>query len=143
MAFEYLKELGLPDDVTATLRKLGARTPAALLSMCEHSREKFVRFLGDEQTDRLHAALLKMVPEEERAKLKFLPAFQPSMGALFPPEPGSPENAVARQKRDELLKEIELLRASGHNSPEKQRLLETLEQRLRNLLKLTVATSRQ
>jgi hypothetical protein len=141
MAFEYLKELGLPDDVTATLRNLGARTPGALLSMCEHSREKFVRFLGEEQTDRLYAALLKIVPEEEREKLRSLPHLQPSMGALFPQS--SRENTAALQQRDALMKDIELLRASKDDSPEKQQLLATLEQRLRDLLKVTVTTSQQ
>lgn len=143
MAFEYLKELGLPDDAVTTLRSLGARTPAALLSMLEHSRKKFIRFLGDEQTERLHAALLRMVPEEEREKLKSLPDFQPSLGALFPQGPESPETLAARQKRDELLRDIASLRASRDNSPEKQRLLATLEQRLRDLLKVTVAAGRQ
>lgn len=143
MAFEYLKDLGLPDDVEAKVRSLGARTPAALLSMCEHSRDKFTRFLGEEQTNRLYDALVKIVPQEERDKLKALPDFKPKLGALRPPDPISTQNQAAAQKRDELMKDIKLLRESGDGSPEKRQLLQNLEQQLRDVLKLTVATSQQ
>jgi hypothetical protein len=140
MAFEYLKDLGLPDDVEAKVRSLGASTPAALLSMVEHSRDKFNRSLGEEQTSRLYDALAKIVPQAERDKLKALPDFKPKMGALRPPDPSSTQNQAAVQKRDQLLKDIQLLRESGDNSPEKRQLLQNLEQQLRDVLKLTVAT---
>lgn len=143
MAFEYLKDLGLPDDIEAKVRSLGARTPAALLSMCEHSRDKFTRFLGEEQTNRLYDALVKIVPQEERDKLKALPDFKPKLGALPPPDPISTQNQAAVQKRDELMKDIKLLRESGDDSPKKRQLLQNLEQQLRDVLKLTVATSQQ
>src|SRR5438477_12964954 len=80
------------------LQALGARTPGALLSMLEHSREKFTRFLGREQTEHLCQALLQLVPEEEREKLKSLPEFKPSLGALVPPKGDSSQNAKARSK---------------------------------------------
>ena len=140
MAFEYLKDLGLPDDVEAKVRSLGASTPAALLSMCEHSRDKFNRFLGEEQTNRLYDALVKIVPQEVRDKQKDLPYFKPKMGALRPPDPASTETQAAAQKRDQLMKDIQLLRESGDDSPEKRQLLQNLEQQLRDVLKLTVAT---
>jgi hypothetical protein len=140
MAFDYLKGLGLPDDVEAKVRSLGASTPAALLSMCEHSRDKFTRFLGEEQTNRLYDALVKIVPQEERDKLKALPYFKPRMGALRPPDPASAQNQAAAQKRDELMKDIQGLRESGDDSPQTRERLQNLKQQLRDVLKLTVAT---
>jgi hypothetical protein len=143
MAYEYLKSLALPAAVESRLRTLGARTPGALLSMVEHSSEKFSRFLGKEQTEHLREALLKLVPEEEREKLKSLPEFKPSLGALTPPSGDSAQNAKARSKRDQLMADIRLLRESEDNSGDKQELLERLEQQLRDVLKFTIMETRQ
>ncbi|MBZ5524486.1 MAG: hypothetical protein LAP21_19785 [Acidobacteriia bacterium] len=143
MAYEYLKNLDFPGEIQNVLQRLGARTPGALLSMLEYSRDKFVRILGDEQTARLHDALLKIVPAEEREKLKDLPEFKPYMGAMLPPEVESAQNASARNQRDQLMDEIKSLRESDDQTPDKAKKLEGLEQQLRDVLKLTVAATRQ
>src|SRR5216684_1551490 len=117
MAYEYLNDLGLPGEMQDALKNLGARTPGALLSMLEHSRDKFVRFLGDKQTAFLHDALLKIVPVEERDRLKDLPEFKPSFGALLPPDVESSENIGARGKRDQLMDEIRKLREERVPTP--------------------------
>jgi|SRR6267142_3270126 len=142
MAYEYLNDMGLPGEMLDTLKKLGARTPGALLSMLEHSRDKFVRFLGDRQTTLLHDALLKIVPAEERDKLKDLPEFKPSFGAILPPKVESSENIGARDKRDQLMDEIRKLRELSAMTPENTERLETLEKQLRDVLKFTVVASR-
>ena len=139
MAYEYLSGLGLSEAPALIVRSLGARTPSALLSMVEHSWEKFVRFLGEEQTEHLHQALLRVVPPEEREKLKSLPQFTPKLGALPVPAKKSPVSIAAQQERDRLMQDIQRLRESKDESLEKQQLLEALESRLRNLLKFTVA----
>ena len=143
MPYEYLKNLGLPENVESRLQALGARTPGALLSMMEHSWERFVRFLGSEQTEHLRQALLQLVPKEERERLNSLPEFKPSLGALTPPRNESPQNAAARSKRDQLMADIKLLRDSDDTSPQKEELLQHLEQQLRDVLKLTVVETQQ
>ena len=143
MAYEYLKNLGLPETVESRLQALGARTPGALLSMMEHSWERFLRFLGTEQAEHLRQALLVLVPEEERERLKSLPEFKPSFGAATTPRNESTVNANARSKRDQLLADIKLLRESDDMNPQKEELLQRLEQQLRDVLKLTVAEVRQ
>jgi len=138
MPYSYLKALDLPGEVEQTIQSLGARTPSSLLSMIEHSWDSFVRVLGQEQTKRLHDGLVRLVPAEERERLKSLPEFQPKLGAWRVSQPDS-QTAAARQERDQLMQHIKLLRESQDESLEKQQLLSTLEQRLRDLLKSTVA----
>ena len=76
MAYEYLKALVLTDEEEQKLRALGARTPAALLSMLEHAPEKFKKFLSEETTERIHQILKRLVPDEEKAKLASSPPFR-------------------------------------------------------------------
>ncbi len=140
MAFEYLKALDLSPEVESKLRGLGARTPAALMSMIENSPEKFAAFIGGEESDRIRGKLPSLIPEEETAQLKNLPEFRGRFGAAMPP-PATDAIRKAEARRDELLHDIQLLRASGDTSPEAQQLLRHLQEQLDQAIKTTVAGS--
>ena len=138
MAFEYLIKLPVGDSVREKLRALGARTPAALLSLLEYAPDRFKQVLGAETFSSVFAVLEKLVPQAERERMAALPDFRPKLGAISRPKP-SIQSLQATTRRDELAAQIRTLR-SGEQSPEVQEKIEELEALLRDELKKTVAS---
>src|SRR5919204_76544 len=134
MAYEYLKALSLSEQDEQKLRSLGARTPASLLSLIEHSPHKFVQLLGEEQTARIQVVLRGLIPESEKAQLESLPAFRGKFGATVP-SGKNPAESIAR--RDQLMRRIKMIRESNSSSPAALELLKKLEDELRDELKST------
>ena len=138
MAFEYLIELPVSDAVREKLRALGARTPAALLSLLEYTPDRFKQVLGAETFSSVLGVLEKLVPQAERERIAALPDFKPKFGAITRPKP-SIQSVQATSRRDELAAQIRSLR-SGEQSPEVQEKIEELEALLRDELKNTIGS---
>jgi len=136
MAYEYLKALSLTEEQESKLRSLGARSPASLLSLLEHSPEKFAAFLGPELVASITSQLHPLVSSEEKAQMAQLPAFRGKFGALVVPrDVDSEKKSDAAQRRNGLIRQIQMLRQSDPSSSEAKAKLEDLENSLRDELK--------
>ncbi len=138
MAYEYLKELSLTDEQVAKLRSLGARSPSALLAMMEQAPEKFARFVGEQESQRIRTLLQTLVPEEEKNQLAELPPFQGKFGARVVPRDPPASAVAATRRRDELARRIQMIRESGASSGKAKALLEDLEKAFREEVKSSV-----
>ena len=139
MAYEYLQSLSLTQDQEAKLRSLGLASASSLLSLIQHSPDKFTSFFGEQEAQRLTALLPSLVPEEEKSQLAGLPSFQGKFGALLAPAEPTLAQTEATERRDELMNRIKMIRQSGSSSPKAKTLLESLENELRQGLKSTVS----
>src|SRR6266436_4798135 len=126
MDYSYLKSLSLTDEQEAKLRSLGVRSASALLSLIEHTPEKFAAFFGEQETERIRPLLRDLVPEEEKAQMAGLPAFEGRFGARITSPPTDAQKA-ATQRRNELMNRIKMIRESGASSVKAKALLEDLE----------------
>ena|SRR5579863_1228801 len=139
MAYEYLKSLALTDEQETKLRALGSRTASSLLSRIDYAPDKFEVFFGKEETQRIRVLLEGMVPEEEKAQLAQLPPFRGKFGAKVVSHDPTAETEAASQKRNELMRRIQMIRESGASSDKAKAMLEDLETAFRQELKSTVS----
>ena len=141
MSYEYLKRLSLSEELEAKLRSLGARSASSLLSMMEHAPEKFSGFIGEAEAQRIRTLLPDLVPEEEKQQLANLPEFRGKFGAAMPGNSQSPDALKSTERRDALMRQIQMMRQSGVSSTEAQAKLADLEKQFRDELKSTVSPS--
>ncbi len=140
MSYEYLKRLSLSEDLEAKLRSLGARSASSLLSMMEHAPEKFSGFIGEEEAQRIRALLPDLVPEEEKQQMASLPEFRGKFGAALVRRDKSPDAVKSTERRDALMRQIQMMRQSGVSSAEAQAKLADLEKQFRDELRSTVSS---
>jgi hypothetical protein len=138
MAYEYLKSLSLSKDQEDKLSALGARTPAALLSMIDQVPEKFASFFGAAETERIRAILATLISDEEKEKLAKLPEFRGKFGARVAPK-NSPDAQASLSRRDQLMRRIKMIRESGVSNSKTQALLEDLERAFREEVQSSVS----
>jgi hypothetical protein len=140
MAFDYLKALSLTREQEAKLRALGSRSASSLLSRIEYAPEKFALFFGEEETQRIRSLLKTMVPEEEKAQLSELPTFRGKFGAKVISKDESSTVPPESSRREQLMRQIRMIRESGASSEKARALLEDLENDFRKEIKSTTAS---
>lgn len=131
MASHFLDELDLLDQEREKLLSLGAKSPLSLLLRRKASPEAFDGWVGRERAEHIANQLTTLLSDEERAQLAAPPPPRHPLGARLGPPPSpvsSPRYDL--QERAPLLAELEELRKGHSRSPETERRIAELEQKL-------------
>jgi hypothetical protein len=84
---DFLQQLPISDEERSKLSKLGARSPAALLSMRKASREAFDNYIGKDRADTIAEELTKLLTPGDVEALNQPPNPRGKLGARLGPAP--------------------------------------------------------